>query len=478
MTEDEHDEETATITSTEKHRAYLIMLTLIQKPSSRITLRRENTLWAVVDEEELLSIFTIVDENEEPIKPHPFLRQALGGMVEAIESGEGRRRIAHTLVLHEHPSARTDAMLRIVGSLRRRARTWSQFSKKYRKKGWPQLMDSLFKKASEEELANLAAGMLYIVMSPAVCFDQIRSLLRKLEIPRPIDSIERFVEYIDEISEEEFTVRDLEAAVGARLMSLSKPALSYTVSEADESFLLREDHVEVVNLFPLEAIDTRAVYSSTARLDEDSLSVVETAQVDIEDASTQALAGNEQVNVGSMTSSSPFETPIIDEETDRSWVKNVITKCKEQRYVELKRQLHLDDEKYLVRFVKAFVGLANRSAVDNRRGHIIVGAEDFQQPSGFRDDASYQQLIKEWIRPKPDFTFVHLSWPDMDAGVFLIHPTADRPFVVAKDLRPRDDSKYLLEGQCYLRQGTETILLTENDMFKLARDIALKYGRH
>jgi len=462
------------------HRRYLLMLALVQKPGASAGFLESGTLWALIESRDLLNLFTICDEELEPIEPHPFIKISLERILEALDAGIGERRtVAHTLILHEPPNPRTGALVKVLDRIKKRALSFAEFSRRYRKKGWPQLMRKIAKTLDEERVANLAAGMLYMVLLPETTFETLRSELKSLGVANPVEAIERFIQYVSEIPNETFDITDVERAVGRKLVRVSSVPTSFGVQESQGRFLLVPEHKpyasEFVDLWH-SATQTFAIAPQTPQAtgDEPAESSPETMSVPSHDAGVSNVWGDVMLHTLASTSST-FEKPVVDEEIDWEELYELVKREEESLYVEFKRCLKLDNKDFIARFIKQFIGLANRAQKDNRRCLLIVANPDSQEEQSFLDDASYQQMIESYIRPRPQFTFVQRKYRRLHVGVFMIHPVGRRPFVAAKSILEQRRNK-ILEGQCFMRMGTRTVELNEDEIFELARELALRYG--
>ena len=454
------------------------MLALIREPLSKVGFLDPQTIYALVAPRDLVQLFTLIERRDKAISPDALLKIAVQKIVSLDDLPHlYQRRRFHTLFLDESPSARVNALSRILEQFRNRAITWNEFKNRYRGKHWPQIIEDLAKSNESDELANIAAGILIAVLTTRDLFDDLRHELLKLGALNAIDAIRKFSEYIEELNEtEQYTFDDLKRIVGK---PLRRAPLSHTISD-DTSFA----EPEVKNLvWPRVRLFTGLAEGQYSEAVPESISppnpqASETHHIAIEqqEQHSETTADESGIRLGDASSSMPLDLsfPEIDEKVDWKHIRQNVMNNVEESFLELKRDLRLDDDDFKVRFIRCFIGLANLCIKHNQRGLIVVGTGQ-KQKHNFLDDASYQEFIEGYIRPKPRFVFKHSPDKREYLGVFIIHPVGRRPFVVNQSIRSRNSEAVLKEGKCFLREGTRTKELNEDETFDLMRDIALRY---
>lgn len=125
----------------------------------------------------------------------------------------------------------------------------------------------------------------------------------------------------------------------------------------------------------------------------------------------------------------------------------------ENTYVDFKRSQYHNNEDFL----KDIMAMVN-SNTDVSKRYIIIGVK--HSPSGnrefcsipreeFRDDAVYQDLVRNNIEPEIKFIYKPVEFEGQLLGVFEISECENRPYVMKKKFGT------LEQGTCYIRRGSQ-----------------------
>lgn len=125
----------------------------------------------------------------------------------------------------------------------------------------------------------------------------------------------------------------------------------------------------------------------------------------------------------------------------------------ESTYVDFKRSQYQNNESFL----KDIMAMANANTDVSKR-YIIIGVKHLPNGSRdivgipmdeFRDDADYQDLVRQNIEPEIKFVYKPIEFGDQLLGVFEITDCGQRPYVMKKT------QGKLEQGACYIRRGSQ-----------------------
>jgi len=125
--------------------------------------------------------------------------------------------------------------------------------------------------------------------------------------------------------------------------------------------------------------------------------------------------------------------------------------------VEFKRELHLGTADQRAEFVKDVIGLANTQA--SGRGWLVVGFDDRTRSYHLPPDPSItqnriEQILAQYAAPNIDVRYETIAYKGGRVGTLEVLRDPRRlPYKVSKSL---GEKKRILEGQVYVRHGSQT----------------------
>ena len=122
-------------------------------------------------------------------------------------------------------------------------------------------------------------------------------------------------------------------------------------------------------------------------------------------------------------------------------------------------------------FIKYCCAFANVPRISQHR-FLFVGFDDSGMLNGIQyynqnqgdhildvDDSRLQDILSEYLDPVPELEIHDLNSGGDRGGVVVIKRVYDLPVVVTDAIRKNDGSEFIIEGQAFIRQGSQTVLM-------------------
>ncbi len=475
-------EEVATPAERSHHRYYFLMLVLIKGRYDKGGAWDSETIWVRVKDDDVAHLFTF-PAGIKPMKHFAFIEDSLLKMVAFSDDARGQDLgVYHFMMLEYGPESITRTLHAMLNRLREGEYSWTKFQRRSRKYGWVQIMKRVAPRKSQDELAQLARGMLYGIIVPENTFNKLREKLSSYGIMQPIEAIEDFISFVKKMPDDGIRRRDIELAIGK---SLSRRAKALPVSTASEEIDMITSASQIPTHGLEELFEIEGYEIATAEQKKDSYRLAASSGIERHDISAKSADGEHASTptqsldirgASSIPSVVHFEQPQIDESISLARIKKLAKTGDTGLYVDLVGGFEKPEPRLELSILSAFIALANRALRDNRKTMLVMGPTSKKEHEELLEEEKISNLVIEHVYPHPDFVskIVHLR--KSSVLVFAIQPVGKEPFIAKTPLTLKDGTVLMEQNECWLRIGLINKKLDHSEFVELVKSITLKFG--
>jgi len=460
------------------------MLVTVTKSYSKTGMWDSETIWARVAEKDLLSLYTILEHREKPIKTEEYVKVSLQKILQISEDPIGKDSgITHFMIFEKKPNVHIVSLDRLLEKLGEGSFSFAKFSSIARRKHWFRIMKDIIGDKKSDDFIRTVRGITYAIIAPEHTFNILRSELRRFGILNPTSAIEEFIKYIKELPPQSITRRDVELAIGKKLIKMTQPLTVLTDSDGDELQVIpaaMQSSRGILEILDYKEQPHSVLESETKASWKDSEAGTEVQNVHFREMPGEHVTSQSRPRpddtYSTVTSLNPIERPAIDEDVDWKRFKKITKSDERTLYIDIIPHVDLEDKKSIIRFVRNFISMANRALKDNHRGILLMAVNDMSEVSTILNEEPYHAAVDEFIQPKPMYNLRTRRFRKDALCAILIQPVGSQPFEVSKSLKLEEGSEEMDLHESWMRHGTSNRLLDRSEFIKLVKDIAFRYG--